>query len=72
MREAGGPVTTTIVMSTGKAIVNQHDPQMLAENGGLLQLTTTWAKSLLHRVSYVKRKGCLAKKLQVHDLAISN
>ena len=67
VREAGGPVTTTIVMSTGKAIVNQHDPQLLAENGGPLQLTTTWAKSLLHRMSYVKRKGCSAKKLQVHD-----
>lgn len=26
VREAGGPVTTTIVMSTGRAIVNQHDP----------------------------------------------
>ena len=67
MREAGGPVTTVIVMSTGRAIVNQHDPQLLAENGGPLQLTTTWAKSLLHRMSYVKRKGCSVKKLQVHD-----
>ena len=30
VREAGGPVTTTIIMSTGRAIVNQHDPQLLA------------------------------------------
>ena len=67
VREAGGPVTTTIVMSTGRAIVNQHDPQLLAENGGPLQLTATWAKSLLHRMSYVKRKGCSVKKLQVID-----
>ena len=67
VREAGRAVTTTIVMSTGRAIVNQHDPQLLAENDGPLQLTTTWAKSLLHRMSYVKRKGCSAKKLQVHD-----
>ena len=67
VREAGGPVTTTIVMSTGRAIVNQHDPQLLAENGGPLQLTATWAKSLLYRMSYVKRKGCSVKKLQVND-----
>ena len=67
VREAGGPVTTTIVMSTGRAIVNQHDPQLLAKNGGPLQLTATWAKSLLHRMSYVKRKGCSVKKLQVID-----
>ena len=59
VREAGRPVTTTIIMSTGRAIVNQHNPQLLAENGRSLQLTTTWAKSLLRRMSYVKRKGCL-------------
>ena len=63
VQETGGAVTTTIVMSTGRAIVNQHDPQLLAENDGSLQLITTWAKSLLYRMSYVKRKGCLAKKL---------
>ena len=67
VQKAGGPVTTTITMSTGRAIANQHDPQLLVENDGPLWLNTTWAKSLLHRMSYVKRKGCSAKKLQVHD-----
>ena len=65
--ESGGPVTTTIVMSTGRAIIKQHDLQLLAENDGPLQLTTTWAKSMLHMMSYVKRKGCSVKELQVHD-----
>jgi len=64
--EAGGPVTTTIVISVGRAIVNHYDPQLLSINGGPLVLTATWAKSLLYQMCYVKRKGT-EKKIQVQD-----
>ena len=67
VREAGGPVTTTIVLSAGRAVVNHYDPQLLAINGGALVLTATWAKLLLYRMCYVKRKGCSEKKIQVQD-----
>ena len=67
VREVGGPVTTTIVLSAGRAVVIHYDPQLLSINGGPLVLTATWAKSLLYRMCYVKRKGCIEKKIQVQD-----
>ena len=65
VHEAGGPVTTTIVLSAGRAVVNHYDPHLLSINGGPLVLTATWAKSLPYRMCYVKRKGCTEKKIQV-------
>ena len=59
VREAGGPVTTTIVLSAGRAVVNHYDPQLLSINGGSLVLT---AKSLLYRMCYVKRKSCIVQR----------
>ena len=40
---------------------------LLIENGGPLSLTTNWAKSLLYRMNFVKRKGCSTTKQMVHD-----
>ena len=48
VREAGGPVTTTIVISAGRAVVNHHDPQLLSVNSGPIILTASWAKSVLN------------------------
>lgn len=68
VHEAGGCVTTTIVLSAGRTVVNHYDPQLLSINAGPLVLTATWAKSLLYRMCYVKRKGCMyKKKIQVQD-----
>jgi len=67
VHKAGGPVTTTIALSAGRAVVNHYNPQLLSINGGPLVLTATWAKSLLCQMCYVKRKGCMEKKIQVQD-----
>ena len=67
VRAAGGPVTTTIVFSAGRAVVNHYDPHLLSINVGPLVLTATWAKFLLYRMCYVKSKGCTEKKIQVQD-----
>ena len=35
---------------------------MLLENGGSIELTKTWAKSILNRMGMVKGKGTMSKK----------
>jgi hypothetical protein len=43
----------------------QLSRNVLVENGGPMALTAKWAKSLLHRLHYVKRKGSSVAKISV-------
>ena len=54
-------------MAAATAIVRRHDRNLLAENGGSVTITKTWAKSLLHRMGYVKRRGSSTAKMTVTD-----
>ena len=57
LRNAGTPIGSSIVMAAGEGIVNAHDRTLLVEHGGHIQITKTWALSLLKRMGYVKRKA---------------
>ena len=46
VRECGGVITTAITIAAATAIVRKEDRNLLAENGGPITLTKTWAKSL--------------------------
>ena len=65
LRDLGGVVSTSIVMAAATGIIAARNPGLLRENGGLIQLTKAWAKSLLKRMGYVKRKGSNAGKLSL-------
>ena len=67
IHEAGGVVTLSIVAAAATAMVRKDDAKLLAENGGPLSITTNWAKSLLYRMQFVKRRGSTNKKILVHD-----
>lgn len=67
VRDSGGPITSLIAIAVGKAVVRKFDASMLAENDGPLSLTSNWAKSLLYRMNFVKRKGCSTAKPTIHD-----
>ena len=43
VRDAGGPVTNTIVMAVGRAVVRKFDPSLLTQNDGPLSLTPNWS-----------------------------
>ena len=58
----GGVVTSAIVMPAATTIVRRHGRNLLAENGSSIMLTKTWAKSLVHRMGYVKRRGSSTSK----------
>ena len=67
VREGGGVVTSTITMAAGTAIVRKHDRTLLKENGGPVVITKTWAKSLLRRMGFVKRRGSSTAKMTIEN-----
>lgn len=68
-RAAGGVVNTAIVMAAAVGIVSSRDFTKLSSNGGYMNITRTWAKSLLNRMGYVKRKCSNAGKISPIELA---
>ena len=65
VREGGGVITTAITMAAAMAIVRRADRNLLAEHGGPITITTNWAKSLLYRMNFVKRRGSSTAKMTV-------
>ena len=43
-RELGIAVSTAVVMATARGVVISHDANLLAENGGYIDITKDWAK----------------------------
>ena len=57
LRNAGAPIGSSVVMAAGEGIVRAHDRTQLVQHGGHIQITKTWALSLLKRIGFVKRKA---------------
>ena len=70
VRKAGGIITSSIVVAAATAMVRKDDAKLLTENGGPLSITMNWAKSLLYRMQFVKRRGSTNKKILVHDFEV--
>ena len=64
LREAGGVVNTAIVMAAAEGI-SAKDRSLLLQNGGHIEITQSWAKSLLLRMGYFRRKCSNAGKVSV-------
>ena len=62
-RSTGGTITTTVVLAAGEAIVRTHNEKLLHDEGGPIKLTRHWAKSLLDRMCFVKRKATTSAKV---------
>ena len=57
LRERGCPVNTEIVRAAARGIVQTMGTTRLAEYGGPSTLSVAWAKSLLQRMNFTKRRG---------------
>lgn len=57
LRSAGTPIGSSIVMAAGEGIVRAHDRTLLVQHGGHIQITKSWAMSLMNRMGFVKRKA---------------
>ena len=62
-RDGKGAVTTTVVLAAGEAILNHGNKKLSHDNGGPIKLTRHWAKSVLDRMNYVKRKASTSAKI---------
>ena len=61
IRDAGGLINTAIVIAAGLGIVKRMDPGLLECNGGFVVLQKSWAKYLLSKLNFVKRKATTKK-----------
>jgi len=67
-REKAGAVTSNLVIAAAEGIVIKKDSKLLAVNGGHISLTRDWARSLLDRMGFVRRKANTKAKVPVVDL----
>ena len=65
LRKRGATVSTAVVVATARGIIMNKDANLLYSNGGGIKLSDEWAKSLLNRMGYVKRKACSKAKVDV-------
>ena len=63
LRQAGGVVNTAIVMAAAEGIISSRCPGKLQKQGGDIQIGKDWAKSLMSRMGFVKRKVSNAGKI---------
>ena len=61
MRVCGTVISRNLVAAVGKGIVLANDRTLLKENGGHIELSDTWSRSILRRLQYVPRKGTTCK-----------
>lgn len=57
VREGGGAINTAMVVAGAMGIVESLDRTRLVENGGDIFLSRSWAKSLLKRMKFTKRRA---------------
>lgn len=57
LRSTETPIGSSIVMAAGEGIARAHNRTLFVQHGGHIQITKTWALSLLKRMGFVKRKA---------------
>ena len=62
LRAAGTPVNRSIVIAAARGMVMYHNPSLLPERGGKLELGRKWAESLMSRMGLVRRKATKAAR----------
>ena len=67
IRERGGIIDTAVVMSAAKGIAISIDRTQLVKYGGPAKLQRAWARSLLKKMNFTKRKGTTNMKMTVKE-----
>ena len=67
LRECGSPVNSAVVQAVAEGVLLAMDRTSLAQYGGDIKLSNTWAKSLLARMNFTKRKGSTKEKVEVKN-----
>jgi hypothetical protein len=67
MRSRGVPVGTSVVIGVGKGIMLKNSKYLLSEFGGTISLNKEWAKSVLRRMGYTKRRANSKSKMLLEN-----
>ena len=67
LRECGSPVNSAVVQAVAEGVLLAMDRTSLAQYGGHIKLSNTWAKSLLAQMNFTKRKGLTKEKVEVKN-----
>lgn len=67
LRRLGGVINTEIVSAAAMGIVKNFDANLLKINGGHIVCGHEWAKGLLRRMGYVKRRANTKSKVTVEE-----
>ena len=72
LRLTGTVVNATVVMAAAEGIVAARDVTKLRQHdghfyGGHINITKSWARSILDRMGYVKRKCSTAEKTTISE-----
>ena len=70
LREQGSAVNSAIAIATAEGVVRSVDANLLACNGGGINLTKPWARGLLGRMGMVKRRASSKAKVSVEDFEV--
>ena len=54
-----------LTMAIGTAIAESSNRMLLSKNGGSIEIIKNWARSLLYRMKFVKRRGESTRKIAV-------
>ena len=67
LRSNGAVVNTAIAIACAEGIIKNFDSNLLECNGGHIRLTKSWAKCLMLRMGFVKRRASTKAKVSVAD-----
>ena len=68
LRREGVVINSDVAIAVGTGIVMKSDANLLVANGGHIDLTKHWAKYLLSRMGFVKRRVNSKAKVTVENL----
>ena len=67
LRNNGGVINSAITIAVAQGIVTNFDSNLLVQNGGHVDLTKSWAKYLLRRLGFVKRRSSTKAKISASN-----
>ena len=60
-RQAGGVINRRQILNIAKGVITANNPNILKEFGGTVELTDRWARGILTKLNWSKRKGTTGK-----------
>ena len=70
MRSRGSPVGSSVTIGVGRGIMMRHNKSLLQEFGGPIILGKEWAKSVLRRMGFTKRRASSKSKILLQNFEV--